>query len=80
MLAESNEPFEVIVLKFLSITDDRRNGLKRFLDLKLNSMNTREVFFDSFWINLLDIYLHVSNIITVLFLENNDYEYERNLY
>lgn len=80
MLAESNEPFEVIVLKFLSITDDRRNGLKRFLDLKLNSMNTREVFFDSFWINLLDIYLHVSNIITVLFLENNEYEYERNLY
>ncbi|VDN58163.1 unnamed protein product [Dracunculus medinensis] len=42
VLAESNEPFEVIVLKFLSITDDRRNGLKRFLDLKLNSMNTRE--------------------------------------
>lgn len=43
VLAESNDPFEMTVLKFLSIKDDRRSGLKRFLDLKLNCLSAPEV-------------------------------------
>lgn len=42
VLAESTEPFEVILLKFLSTKEDRRDGLKRFLELKLKSMSNTE--------------------------------------
>lgn len=45
VLAESTDPFEVSVLKFLSTTEDRRSGLKRFLDLKLNSLTSLKVIF-----------------------------------
>ncbi|KAI6179311.1 Glycogen debrancher [Aphelenchoides besseyi] len=39
ILAESVEPFENIVLKFLKVSSkESRNGLKRFLDLKLTSV------------------------------------------
>ncbi|EJW80559.1 hypothetical protein WUBG_08532, partial [Wuchereria bancrofti] len=42
VLAESTEPFEVILLRFLSAKEDRRNGLKRFLELKLKSLSNTE--------------------------------------
>lgn len=43
LLAQSSDPFEVSVLNFLSTVDDRRDGLKRFLDLQLNKMTASEV-------------------------------------
>ncbi|KAM3719172.1 Vacuolar protein sorting-associated protein [Dirofilaria immitis] len=43
ILTESTDPFEVILLKFLSAKEDRRNGLKRFLEFKLKSLsNTKD--------------------------------------
>ncbi|VDM50225.1 unnamed protein product [Toxocara canis] len=42
LLAQSSDPFEVSVLNFLSTADDRRDGLKRFLDLQLNKMTASE--------------------------------------
>ncbi|VDN01709.1 unnamed protein product [Thelazia callipaeda] len=42
VLIESTDPFEVTLLKFLSIKEDRRVGLKRYLELKLNSMSLSE--------------------------------------
>ncbi|EFO24069.1 hypothetical protein LOAG_04416 [Loa loa] len=42
VLAESIDPFEVTLLKFLSTKEDRRNGLKRFLELKLKSLSNVE--------------------------------------
>uniref|UniRef100_A0A915PH72 Vacuolar protein sorting-associated protein 18 homolog n=1 Tax=Setaria digitata TaxID=48799 RepID=A0A915PH72_9BILA len=42
VLTESTDPFEVTLLKFLSTKEDRRSGLKRFLELKLNSLSEKE--------------------------------------
>uniref|UniRef100_A0A8R1TK58 Vacuolar protein sorting-associated protein 18 homolog n=1 Tax=Onchocerca volvulus TaxID=6282 RepID=A0A8R1TK58_ONCVO len=42
VLIESTDPFEVILLKFLSAKENRRNGLKRFLELKLKSLSNAE--------------------------------------
>ncbi|CAD6192203.1 unnamed protein product [Caenorhabditis auriculariae] len=42
ILAQSNEPFESIVLKFLSIQENRKMGLKTLLDKKLERMNRPE--------------------------------------
>ncbi|OZC11254.1 hypothetical protein X798_01670 [Onchocerca flexuosa] len=42
VLLESTDPFEVILLKFLSAKEDRRSGLKRFLELKLKSLSNAE--------------------------------------
>uniref|UniRef100_A0A9J2Q1C6 Vacuolar protein sorting-associated protein 18 homolog n=1 Tax=Ascaris lumbricoides TaxID=6252 RepID=A0A9J2Q1C6_ASCLU len=42
LLAQSSDPFEISVLNFLSTVDDRRDGLKRFLDLQLNKMTASE--------------------------------------
>ncbi|VDO39217.1 unnamed protein product [Onchocerca flexuosa] len=42
VLIESTDPFEVILLKFLSAKEDRRSGLKRFLELKLKSLSNAE--------------------------------------
>ncbi|CAB3403720.1 unnamed protein product [Caenorhabditis bovis] len=42
ILAQSSEPFESVVLKFLSNTDDRRMGLKTLLEKKLDRLNRHE--------------------------------------
>uniref|UniRef100_A0A915DBF1 Vacuolar protein sorting-associated protein 18 homolog n=1 Tax=Ditylenchus dipsaci TaxID=166011 RepID=A0A915DBF1_9BILA len=42
LLALSLEPFEAIVLKFLKDGSASRNGLKRYLELKLNKMDRSE--------------------------------------
>uniref|UniRef100_A0A0R3RHG7 Vacuolar protein sorting-associated protein 18 homolog n=1 Tax=Elaeophora elaphi TaxID=1147741 RepID=A0A0R3RHG7_9BILA len=42
ILMESTDPFEVILLKFLSTKEDRRSGLKRFLELKLKTLTNAE--------------------------------------
>ncbi|KAI1713361.1 pep3/Vps18/deep orange family domain-containing protein [Ditylenchus destructor] len=42
ILAESSEPFESIVLKFLKDGAASRNGLKRYLELKLKQMDQSE--------------------------------------
>lgn len=40
LLAKSNEPFENTVMKFLKYNSrDSRNGLKRYLELKLDFIN-----------------------------------------
>ncbi|VDD93561.1 unnamed protein product [Enterobius vermicularis] len=38
LLAESTEPFEIAVSRFLSSVDDRRDGLKRFLELQFEKL------------------------------------------
>ena len=40
ILAQSNEPFETVVLKFLSTETDRRMGLKVLLEKKLDKLGT----------------------------------------
>lgn len=39
ILAESKSPFEEIVLKFVT-NESARNGLKKFVELKLNQLGT----------------------------------------
>ncbi|VBB26041.1 unnamed protein product [Acanthocheilonema viteae] len=59
ILMESTDPFEVILLKFLSTKEDRRNGLKRFLELKLKSLSNTEdkIRRDALVLWLLDVQL-----------------------
>lgn len=45
ILAESSDSFETIVLKFLKSGAEGRNGLKRFLELKLNQLQHTNVCF-----------------------------------
>jgi hypothetical protein len=42
-LAQSNEPFEKLVLLMLKDGPESRNGLKRFLELRLNQVQGYEV-------------------------------------
>lgn len=45
ILAESSDSFEAIVLNFLKGGAESRNGLKRFLELKLNQLQETSVIF-----------------------------------
>ncbi|VDK63992.1 unnamed protein product, partial [Anisakis simplex] len=42
LLAQSTDPFEISVLNFLSTQENRRDGLKRFLELQLSKMTSSE--------------------------------------
>lgn len=56
LLADSTEPFESIVLKFLKHhTRDSKNGLKRYLELKLNKMDRNEVIGGFYWLGIFRI-------------------------
>ncbi|VDK67499.1 unnamed protein product [Litomosoides sigmodontis] len=59
ILTESIDPFEVILLKFLSTKEDRRDGLKRFLELKLKLLSNTEdeIRRDALVLWLLDVQL-----------------------
>lgn len=49
LLVQSTEPFEAIVLKFLKHGACARNGLKRYLELKLSKMINSGVFYNFFF-------------------------------